>query len=111
MANFQVTSVKAHCRFVIDVAFADGTRGTVDLAGLAGKGVFRAWNKTGAFEKCFVDPVSGTVAWPGGIDLCPETLHRDISARVKGRSANSQTNPRRARSRKPARPRARSLSR
>ncbi|MBN8645400.1 MAG: DUF2442 domain-containing protein [Planctomycetes bacterium] len=61
--------------FRLDLAFSDGVRGVVDLSGLAGRGVFAAWNLPGAFERVFVDPVARTVAWPGGIDLDPDVLY------------------------------------
>jgi len=44
------------------------------------QGVFAAWNDPMAFEKVTVDPVSHTVTWPGGIDLCPESLYQDVAA-------------------------------
>jgi hypothetical protein len=31
------------------------------------------------FEKVFVDPESETVAWPGGIDLCPDSLYEEVT--------------------------------
>jgi hypothetical protein len=31
------------------------------------------------FRKVFVDAESGTIAWPGGIDLAPDGLHRRLS--------------------------------
>jgi hypothetical protein len=30
------------------------------------------------FASVAVDPVAGTVAWPNGIDLDPDTLHGDV---------------------------------
>ena len=74
-----VTSVSARGRFRIWVAFADGTEGEIDLSELVEKGVFRALKEKGAFEKVFVDPEAKTVAWPGGLDLAPDALYKDLT--------------------------------
>lgn len=37
---------------------------------VAGKGVFSVWKDRAVFEAAFIDPVSHTVAWPGGIGSC-----------------------------------------
>ena len=74
----RVVEVLALDRYKIRVEFDDGTRGEVDLADLAGEGVFASWNQPGAFEKAFVDPATHTVAWPGGIDLCPDSLYEEL---------------------------------
>ncbi len=65
----------------LQLRFADGAEGVVDLSHLAGQGVFTAWNDPVFFERAFIDPESGTVAWPGGIDLDPYVLY----ARATGR--------------------------
>jgi hypothetical protein len=67
----------------ISVRFADGLEGEVDLSDLVGQGVFEAWRDPAEFEKVFVDKESGTVAWPRGIDLCPDALRKEIVERQK----------------------------
>jgi len=64
----------------VRVRFADGITGEVDLSSLVGKGVFSVWNDPEEFAKVFIDPESHTLAWPGGIDLCPDTLYQDVTA-------------------------------
>jgi len=59
----------------IRVRFSDGKEGVVDLSHLAGRGVFRAWDKPGFFERVFISPESGTVTWPGELDLDPDVLY------------------------------------
>ncbi len=76
---YRVTEVEPLSRYWIRIRFADGVEGEIDLADLAGKGVFARWKEPGEFEKVYVDSEAGTVAWPGGIDLCPVTLYRDVA--------------------------------
>ena len=77
---YQITHAEARPDFKLWVQFADGTEGEVDLSELVGKGVFAAWSDPAVFQSVRVDPDSGTVAWPGGIDLAPDALYRDISS-------------------------------
>ena len=59
--------------------FDDGAEGVVDLSGMVGKGVFASWKDPAAFARVSVDPETGTVAWPDGIDLCPDALHHEVT--------------------------------
>jgi len=77
----RVTAVEALEAYCIRVRFSDGVEGTVDLSSLIGKGVFQALADPKEFAKVFVDPITQTVAWPNGIDLCPDTLYEDIKAK------------------------------
>lgn len=80
----RVVEVRALPNFRIWVRFEDGASGQVDLVDVAGKGVFAYWDEPGAFERVFVDEESGTVAWPGGIDLAPDTLYREVTGLKAG---------------------------
>ena len=75
----EIVEVEPRSGYRIWIRFADGVQGEVDLSDLVGRGVFKAWLKTGFFERVFIDREAGTVAWPGGIDLAPEVLHEDVN--------------------------------
>lgn len=77
----QVVAVTAKERYVICVRFADGVEGTIDLSPLIGHGVFAQLADQDIFAQVHVDPITHTVAWPQGIDLCPDTLYEDIRSR------------------------------
>jgi hypothetical protein len=64
----------------LSLRFEDGVEGEVSLEDLVGQGVFASWTNPGEFDKVFVDPETHTVAWPGGVDLCPESLYQDVVA-------------------------------
>ena len=80
-----ITSAEARPGYRLWIKFADGVEGEVSLMHLVGKGVFEAWEDLGFFSEVSIDPESGTVAWPGGIDLAPDTLYTQIT----GGSASS----------------------
>ena len=60
--------------------FSDGTTGEVDLSELAGRGVFRAWNRSGVFERVHIAP-HGAVAWNDEIEICADALYMDLSGK------------------------------
>ncbi|MEW5946074.1 MAG: DUF2442 domain-containing protein [bacterium] len=61
------------------IRFSEGTEGTVDLSGLVGKGVFRVWEDVKFFNSVFIDSETHTIAWEGGIDLCPDKLYAEVT--------------------------------
>jgi len=75
-----VIAVTALEPYQIKVRFADGVEGTVDLSAMIGHGIFAQLTDPQAFAQVYVDPVTHTVAWPQGIDLCPDTLYADVQA-------------------------------
>ena len=77
---YRIVRVEPVRGYRVRIRFSDGVEGEIDLSALAGKGVFASWNDPEQFAKVFIDPESHTLAWPGGIDLCPEALYRDVLA-------------------------------
>lgn len=70
----KITDAKAVDRFHVFLRFDDGAAGTVDLGHFAGRGVFRAWEQEGVFEKLSIS-AAGALEWPGELDLCPDALY------------------------------------
>ena len=74
------TDVAALENYRIWIRYSDGSAGEVDLAHLAGRGVFAAWNDPQCFKDVRLGP-AGAVAWGEDIELCPDalwaTLHQE----------------------------------
>jgi hypothetical protein len=65
--------------FRLAVRFADGTAGTVNLAGLIQSlraGVFARLADPALFKRVFVE--DGAVTWPGELDLAPDAMYAEI---------------------------------
>lgn len=75
----KITDVKPLEGFRIWIKFSDNVEGIIDLSDIAGKGVFSIWKDLSLFQAVFIDPVNHTVAWPGGIDLCPDSLYDELT--------------------------------
>jgi len=73
-----IVAVETRPAYHVWIRFSDGKEGVVDLSDLVGKGVFEAWEDPSRFERVFIDPDAGTIAWPGGIDLAPDRLYDDV---------------------------------
>lgn len=78
----RVNSVEPLDGYRLRVRFADGVEGEVDLSDMVGKGVFAAWQDRAEFLKVAVDPETGTLTWPGGLDICPDSLYEEVTGRV-----------------------------
>lgn len=79
----RIVSVEAMPDYRLRVTFSDGMDGIVDLSDMVGKGVFSALADPAQFAEVFVDSVTQTAAWPGGIDLCPDSLYAEIARQEK----------------------------
>jgi len=75
----RIVAVEARADYRIWIKFEDGPEGELPLAHLVGQGVFASWDDEAIIRRVFVDSKSGTVAWPGGIDLAPDALHRRLT--------------------------------
>jgi hypothetical protein len=78
---YKIINVEPLPEFRVRIKFSDGVEGVVDLSNLAGKGIFSKWLDESYFKSVFIDPESHTIAWPGGIDLCPDALYAEITQR------------------------------
>jgi Protein of unknown function (DUF2442) len=74
-----VVEVAARPGFKVWVRFEDGVEGEADLSDLAGRGVFKRWtDKPHEFDEVAVDSESGTLIWPGGLDVAPDRLYSEV---------------------------------
>jgi uncharacterized protein DUF2442 len=70
----RITSAKALPGYRLQLSFDNGEGGIVDLSSLVGQGVLARWTQPGVFEQVTVTDV-GAVEWPGGVDLCPDSMY------------------------------------
>lgn len=67
--------VRAREKYVIWIKFSDGVEGSVDLSHLAGKGVFKYWDKNNNFKKVRISKKFRTVVWNDEIDISVDNLY------------------------------------
>ncbi len=67
----------------VHVCFEDGTTADVDLSYLLDYGgVFEPLRDPGYFARLRADSEAGTIVWPNGADIAPETLHAHAQRRA-----------------------------
>ena len=70
-----------HCGgFKIRLVFDDGVKGVVDFADWLEGPVFEPLKDAAYFARFFVE--GGTVVWPNGADIAPETLYQLSTAKT-----------------------------
>ena len=68
----EVVSVNAHADFSLTITFAGGEVRQFDVRPYLDRGIFTRLKNVGLFKLAHV--AHGTVSWPGGFDIAPETL-------------------------------------
>ena len=70
------TVIRAEYRseYRINLTFDGGLENTVDFAAWLDSPLFEPMKDQGYFQRFFLE--GGTVTWPNGADMAPETLHQ-----------------------------------
>jgi hypothetical protein len=73
----EVKDIKYRGKYVYSIKFDDGVEGDLDFSEYLSKGpVFEALKDAKIFSKATVE--GGTIAWPNGADIAPETLYEKV---------------------------------
>jgi hypothetical protein len=71
-----VTAVEVLAHYKLRLTFDDGMVGDVDLSHLKDlTGVYEQLRDPKVFAQVRVDSEAGTITWPNGLDLDPESLY------------------------------------
>jgi hypothetical protein len=73
-----ITAVAVVRHGVLRLTFADGLAGEVEVLERMRGPVFDQARTPAGFVKATVDVETGTVVWPGGADLAPDTLYERL---------------------------------
>ena len=70
----------------LKIRFNDGVEGIYPVEPERRGGVFRKLLATAVFNAVQVNPDFGCVEWPGGVDLCPTSMHEEMLAPAESAS-------------------------
>ena len=76
-----VTAVEVVGDHRLRLSFEDGADGELDLSEWQWRGVFEPLAEPDYFRQVKLDHELGTIVWPNGADIAPETLHRWVTGR------------------------------
>ena len=74
-----VTDVQCSGEYRLRLQFDDGSSGELDFSNEEWRGVFAPLSDPEYFGSVEIDEELGTIVWPNGADIAPETLHRLVS--------------------------------
>ena len=91
--KWRIVKAEVAGRHLLDLTFKDGTRKRVDLLPLLEGPVFEPLREPVFFARAVLDPLAGTVVWPNGADIAPETLYElpEKPRRHVGRGSRNHT--------------------
>jgi hypothetical protein len=75
----RIVSAKPLSGYGLQVAFDDGVAGIFPVEPERRGGVFSKLLDPKIFNSATVNPDFGCVEWPGGIDLCPDTMQAALT--------------------------------
>lgn len=85
----EVKDIKYRGKYVYNIKFDDGVEGDIDFSEYLSKGpVFAALKNEDVFSKATVE--GGTIAWPNGADIAPETLYEKLLNAYKSHQRTPQ---------------------
>lgn len=70
-----VTEVEVIGDHQLRLTFEDGSQGDLDFSGRQWRGVFGPLRDPSYFRRVELDAELGTIVWPNGADIAPETLY------------------------------------
>ncbi len=73
--NPRVIKVIPNDNYTLKIEFENGENKTYDMNPLLNFGVFKELKDLSYFKQ--VKPFMGTISWPHGQDICPDTLYLD----------------------------------
>lgn len=79
---FDVVEVKFVRDQIIWLRFEDGAEGEIDLSKSLRGPVFEPLRDPAFFARVRVNPELGTIVWPNGADIAPESLYAKLRVAV-----------------------------
>lgn len=86
-AIVHVTRVEVVGDHRLRLGFEDGVEGELDFAGRDWHGIFEPLSDPSYFRRVELDPELGTIVWPNGADIAPETLYGRVASQARTSAA------------------------
>ena len=80
---YEAKSVKYIRDYILEIVFVDGAKGVTDLSEYSKRGgVFSPFADIEFFKKVYINQDLGVLAWPGEIDIAPETIYEKVTGKT-----------------------------
>ena len=74
----EVVEAKIIKDYIVELVFDDFKKGIIDLRQYLGRGIFKGLLDKRKFRQMKVNAELGTICWPNGADIAPDTLYSQI---------------------------------
>ena len=75
----KIIKIQYNGKYKYNIQFEDNRKGNIDFQPFLWGEAFQPLKNKRLFKKAYVDQISGTITWPNGTDIAPETLYKIIS--------------------------------
>lgn len=75
----KIKEIQYKGKYTYHIQFEDDRKGNINFQPFLWGEVFEPLKDESFFRKAFIDRTSGTITWPNGVDIAPETLYKVLS--------------------------------
>lgn len=75
----KIKEIQYKGKYTYYIQFEDDRKGSINFQPFLWGEVFEPLKDERLFRKAFIDQTSGTITWPNGVDIAPETLYKVLS--------------------------------
>lgn len=74
----KIKKIQYKGKYTYHIQFENDQKGNINFQPFLWGEVFEPLKDKDYFKKAFIDKTSGSIAWPNGVDIAPETLYQQI---------------------------------
>ena len=74
----KIKKIQYKGNYIYHIQFEDNIKGNINFQPFLWGDVFEPLKEKKLFRKAFIDKTSGTITWPNGVDIAPETIYKKI---------------------------------
>jgi len=74
----RIRSLQYKKKFIYYIRFEDNRGGDIDFESIIWGDAFRELRDQVFFKRASIDSTTGTISWPNGVDIAPETLYKKV---------------------------------
>lgn len=82
MHSTYIISVEVLSNFQLKLFFEDGKSGIIDMHKYLWGEAFEELKKPDYFKKVVINDDLGTICWPNGVEIAPESLYKEVLSHV-----------------------------
>lgn len=74
----KIKKIQYKGEYTYHIQFDNNREGSVNFQSFLWGEVFEPLKNQDLFKKAFIDRTSGTITWPNGVDIAPETIYNKV---------------------------------